>query len=1044
VFADLAGYTALTEQRDPEDVEALLTLIKREATRVVERFGGTVNQFVGDEVMALFGVPVARRDDPVRAVAAALELHAAVRELVRNTEIGQGLAMHTGICTGLVITRRSDSRAGTWSCTGDTVNTAARLRSAAEADEVLVDSQTWRQLGEAVEGDPLPPRTLRGKERSVGTYRVRALQSVSVGNAPLVGREEELQQFASWGSVCLDRRRGRVVIVRGDPGVGKSRLVAEFLQRAIKSGFSTHAAAVLDFGAETGRDAVRSLARSVVGLNALANEADRLLALQECSSAYGLASEAQIALADLLDIAPDSLFIDADQMSRASSGFAAVDALSELVRRRSSEQALVLCVEDIHWADAWTLERLASLASLSGSLPVLLMLTTRFAGDPTTGIWRTELHGAPVVSIDIGPLAEADALKLATGASSMPAAVIRSCVRRAEGNPLFLLQLLANADEVAQAQLPGSVQALVQMRMDRLAASDKAAMQAAAVLGQRFPIEGLRHLIEQPDYDCGVLVDQFLVRPDGAEYLFCHALIRDGAYASMLNSRRRVLHSRAAGWLEVRDPTLAAEHSERAGDPGAALAFLRAARASASQQRYQTAIALVDRGLALAVTDHHRVALLIGRGDLVLALGHASEALGSAQQALAIASLPAERAQCLIAVAAGMRVNERITDGLAALDEAESIVSEAGLQHQAARLHHLRGNLLFPLARAEECRHEHELALAAASSAGSSELEAAALGGLADAAYLTGRMRTACQQFKAVVQLAKDRRLTEVRSANLPMVAWTAYHFLEWEQADEAAGETLRRAFWDYLPRQELLARAYCAWFAALVSADYFIAEQMAFKCQQLIEPLGAKRFEAQMRGLAAVCAWRSGERERPVKQARIALELCKAHGMGYVGAWVIAVCGLVDPDPAARRRWLAEAEAELQRGSVSHNHIWVREMQIEAFLDLQDWDAVDAACGRLSVYTASEPLPLSDLRIERGRVLARHGRGERSAGLVEALTDLRMRLATAMVLADLPAVERALLGKQRASVEPTAHEMSDGISGGARRSRLGRWPRGA
>jgi class 3 adenylate cyclase len=142
VFSDLAGYTALTERRDPEDVEALLTLIKREATRVVERHGGTVNQFVGDEVMALFGVPVARRDDPARAVAAALELHATVREVVRGSHIGEGLAMHTGICTGLVIIRRSDSRAGTWVCTGDTVNVGARLRSVAEADEVLVDSAT--------------------------------------------------------------------------------------------------------------------------------------------------------------------------------------------------------------------------------------------------------------------------------------------------------------------------------------------------------------------------------------------------------------------------------------------------------------------------------------------------------------------------------------------------------------------------------------------------------------------------------------------------------------------------------------------------------------------------------------------------------------------------------------------------------------------------------------------------------------------------------------------------------------------------------------
>jgi tetratricopeptide (TPR) repeat protein len=556
-------------------------------------------------------------------------------------------------------------------------------------------------------------------------------------------------------------------------------------------------------------------------------------------------------------------------------------------------------------------------------------------------------------------------------------------------------------------------------------------MQAAAVLGQRFSLDALRHLIEQPDYDCGVLIDQFLVRRDGAEFLFCHALIRDGAYASLLNSRRRTLHSRAASWLEMRDPTLAAEHSERAEDPGAALAFLRAAQAARSQQRHSAALALVDRGLALAGSNETRFPLLVGRAEVLLQFGHSSDALACAQQALAIAASPGERARALVAVAAGMRLTERIHDALAALDEAEPIMSDPDRDLQAARLNHLRGNLLFPLARAEDCLREHEFALDAARRAGASELEASALGGIADASYLRGRMRTACEQFEACAKLAKDRRLAEVRSAALPMVSWTAYHLLEPDKADDAAYETCRRAWWEHLPRAELVARAYIAWTAALVSADYFIAEQMAFKCQQLIEKLGAKRFESQMRALAAVCAWRTGERERPVAQAQIALELCKAHGMGYIGAWVTAVRGLVDPDPAARRRWLADAESELVRGSVSHNHIWVRELEIDAFLDLQDWDAVEAACERLMAYTASQPLPLTDLRIARGKALARHGRGEHSTSLGADLSELRTRLAAGKVVADLPAVERALAEQHASPVELTTPGRKSGIPRG-------------
>jgi len=350
------------------------------------------------------------------------------------------------------------------------------------------------------------------------------------------------------------------------------------------------------------------------------------------------------------------------------------------------------------------------------------------------------------------------------------------------------------------------------------------------------------------------------------------------------------------------------------------------------------------------------------------------------------------------------------------------MLRETGQLAETARLHHLRGNLLFALARADDCARQHGLALDAARRASAPELEVAALGGLADATYLHGRMRTACAQFKAAVDLATQRNLGDARFANLPMVAWTAYHLLEWEEADEAAYVTLKAGWRHPRPRADLVARSYYAWVDCLVSANYLVAEQSAFKCQELIETLGAKRFEAQMRGVAAVCAWRTGERDRPVEQARIALELCRSHGMGYVGPWVMAVCGLVDPDPDARRRWLDDAEAELARGGAGHNHIWVREMAIETFLDLGAWDAVDAACERLRSFTATEPLPLPDLRIARGKALARHGRGERSAGLITDLAALRDRVAAAKVMADLPALQRALAEQREEPFEPRPH----------------------
>jgi class 3 adenylate cyclase/tetratricopeptide (TPR) repeat protein len=1010
VFADLAGYTALAERHDPEVVEALLARIKAAAISVIGRHGGTVNQFVGDEVMALFGVPVARRDDARHAVAAALDLHASVRAVLAAERHGEALALHTGISTGLVVVRRSDARAGAWTCTGDTVNVAARLRSLAGAGDVLVAPETWRQVAEAYEGEALAPVELKGKERPLTPHRVRAARAVPLGDGPVVGRDEELQQFSALAAACLERRRGRVVLVRGDPGVGKSRLVHEFLHRASAAGFAAHASAVLDFGAETGRDAVRSLARSLVGLPPQADEAHRRAGAERIAAQDGLEPEARLLLRDLLDVAPGTeLQALSDAMSTRAREQGSIESLCELVRGRCAERPLALAVEDIHWADGWTLERIAALGNLAARHAVLLILTTRFAGDPTTGAWRTSLHGAPMVAIDLGPLDEADALRLASTASTMPQEVIRSCVARAEGNALFLLQLLVNAGEVAQAQLPGSIQALVQARMDRLAPADKAAVQAAAVLGQRYAPDALRHLLEQPAYDCGVLVEQFLVRRDGPELMFCHALIRDGAYASLLHARRRTLHARAATWFESTDPALAAEHYERAGHPDAPRAYLRAAEAAMTQQRPTAALALVERGIELAATRDTRVALLMARARLLVELGRAGEAVEAGRAALAIAQGAAERAQALVVMASGMRLNDRIGEGITALDEAEPLAREAGLRTELARLHHLRGNLLFPLGRTDECLRAHQCALEEARAAGSLELETAALGGLGDAHYLHGRMRTACDQFRACVALARAQRFGRLEVANLPMVGWTRQHLLEVGPALETAQEAIEMAGRAEQPRARLLALSLYLFVTGLIMCDSERAERAVAQAQQLFERLGARRFEAQARGVVAVMAWRTGDRPRAREQARLALETCRAHGMAHTGSWVLAVCGLVDPDPDARRRCLAEAEAELARGAVAHNHLTVRELQIEVSLDLGDWDEVDAACERLRAYTSAEPLPLWELRVARGRALARHGRGERDPELATLLARLREEAAASQVAADLPALDRAL-----------------------------------
>ncbi len=1009
MFSDLSGYTALNEAIDPEEVEAIMGRIKAEATAVIARHGGTVNQFVGDEIMALFGLPLARRDDPRRAVAAALELHRVVDALAAG--LGRALAMHSGINTGLVVARRSDTRAGDYALTGDAVNVAARLRSLAAPGEIVVSAETWQQVSDFFDGEAGVAVEVKGKERPLVPYRVRGERDAPASAAgSLVGRGEELREFGALAQACAERHRSRVIVVRGDPGVGKSRLVAEFVRSAEALGFASHTASVLDFGAETGRDAMRTLARSLLGVPATSDEASRREAIARAATTRSMADDRRLFFHDLRVVPPPAeLRALATAMSTAARQSGSLHALCELATHASAVSPVILIVEDIHWADGWTLERLAALALLAAKQPLLLVMTTRFAGDPTAGAWRATLHGAPLLAIDLGPLSDDDALRLAAQASSMASALVRSCVERAEGNPLFLLQLLLNAGEAAQASLPGSIQALVHTRMDRLAAGDKLALQAAAVLGQRYTVEALRHLIESPNYDGQPLVEHFLVRPDAGELLFCHALIRDGAYASLLHKRRRLLHARAAEWFAPRDRVLAAEHFERADDPRAAGAYLAAGEAVALQFRPQVALALVERGLALAAERETRFALLMARGHLLVELGRSGDAIEASRAALGAADSDGERARALIAIAAGMRLNDRIAEGLATLAEAERLTTGATPALELSRLHHLRGNLLFPLGRHAECQREHGLAREHARAAGSLEAEAAALGGLGDGYYLQGRMRSANQQFRECVALAREHGFGRLEVANLSMVGWSGMHLGHIGESVAVGHEAIGLAVRASLPRAEIMARTLVRWTEGMIRGRLDAADEQADATLQLIRSLGARRFEAQALGLSAMFAMRRGDRAGAQEIARGALAICREHGMGHIGPWLYGVSALVETDRQARLDLLQEGEKQLALGSVSHNHLQLRELAIEALLEIGDWDGVVANCERIRAYTTAEPLPMCDFVMARGLALVRFGRGERSAALHDSLLGLKAQAELAELNTFVPAIGAAL-----------------------------------
>jgi tetratricopeptide (TPR) repeat protein len=286
--------------------------------------------------------------------------------------------------------------------------------------------------------------------------------------------------------------------------------------------------------------------------------------------------------------------------------------------------------------------------------------------------------------------------------------------------------------------------------MDRLLPQDKAALQAAAIGGQRFSFDLVRALARNPGLTPDTLLRQQMIRPDGAEFLFAHALVRDGVYSSLTHERRRALHRAAADWHENRDAVLRAEHLERAGDAGAAEAYRAAALAQAIDFHYDRALALAEHGRAIATTPADRFGLDALRGEYLREAGRAADSLAAFEQALTEAACPRDQCRAHIGIAAADRILSRLESALAALAAAEPLAQAADLAIERAQIHYYRGSILFAQGDAERCLAEHRAALAAAEAADSPEWRARASSGigtrctrLAGCARRSPRSRTA-------------------------------------------------------------------------------------------------------------------------------------------------------------------------------------------------------------------------------------------------------------------------------------------------------------
>jgi class 3 adenylate cyclase/tetratricopeptide (TPR) repeat protein len=1008
LFADLAGYTALARELDAEELHDLLDGFFAVADRLIEECGGTIDKHIGDCVMGVFGAPVAHGNDAERAVHAALAIRDAMPAV--SARAARPVAVHIGVASGQVVASGTGGAGHrTYTVTGDSVNLASRLTGLAAPGEVLVSDAVHHAMAERLECDEVGALEVKGIAEPVRAWRLLGLRSPA-RPAPraLVGRQAEVRQFEAALAACRGSGRGQALYVRGEAGIGKTRLVEEFARLAAEQGLACHVGLVLDFGAGTGRDAIRSLVRSILGVGSGTDAAAAVGAATRALDAGLVAREDAVFLHDLLDLPqPKEQRALYDAMDNAARKQGKRRAVARLVERVSRERPLFLVVEDLHWAEDLVLAQLARLAATAAECPSLLVMTSRAEGDPLDAAWRARLGATPLTTVDLGPLRPDDARALAGTFLRTNAAFADRCVARAAGNPLFLEQLLRHAEENAEAGVPSSVQNLVQARLDRLDPEDKQALQAASVLGQRFAPDALCHLLGRSGYDPARLVRQFLARPQGAELLFAHALIREAVYDSLLRSRQRELHLRSAGWYRGRDPVLCAEHLDRAQDPEAPRAYLAAARTQAAEYRQELALRLVERGLALATERNDRFTLTCYRGQVLHDLGAMADARSAYEAALALADDDAERGQVWLGLAAVKRVTEDIQGALADLVRAQAV----GLLSDAdqARAHLLRGNLCFPKGDIQGCLENHGKALEIARQAGATELEAAALGGLGDADYVRGRMISAHARFSECVTVCRGHGFGRIEVANAPMVGITRFYGqndVRGALADAlAAAEAACRVGYR---RGEMLAHLIAAEMhanlGALAEAKARIAEAEA-----LTQRLGARRFESLYLNCHAKVLRAEGRRAEALGLLERSLAISRETALGFSGPCVLGALALTTDAPDVRREALAEGELLLRGGSVAHNHFRFYRDAIDATMRAGEWDEAERLAAALEDFTRAEPLPWTAFYIARARALVAWGRGQKNDTTKARLERLAGEAQHAGLHLALPALEAAL-----------------------------------
>ncbi|HEX3561408.1 MAG TPA: adenylate/guanylate cyclase domain-containing protein, partial [Solirubrobacterales bacterium] len=602
LFADLSGYTAAAERMDPEAVKALVDRTLRLLGQEIERFGGSIDKFIGDNVMGVFGAPVAHEDDPERAVRAGIAMQAAMEGANRQSreKYGVGFSLRVGINSGEVMAGAVGDR---YTVMGDAVNVAARLQAAGRPESVTVGESTYRASKEAISYERLEPLTLKGKEHPVPAWEATGVlteprRGPARAQTPLIGREEEAGLLTSLVERVENEGRPHLVTVIGQAGVGKSRLLRELMSNlaesdeppTIRRGQCPPYGAGIAYWAlaEVLNDEfeIRDTDAPDAAWEKLRSSVTELMS-ELGDEGAGERNAALLAIPLGLEAPEDLQLTEPDPQRMREALFSAARAVVEGIARR---RPLVLAIDDIHWADEGMLDLIDHLTRWVRA-PLLLICLTRDELLERRPGWGGGRRNATTISLE--PLTEGETRELV--AALMPSTengtgdVVPQVAERSGGNPLFaeeMVNRLLEEETVEAETLPSTVQSLLAARLDSLDRLERRLLQSASVVGQTFWEGALVPTAAEEGLDLGQtlanLEEKDLLAPSPGsrlagerEYAFKHVLIRDVAYSMLPKSVRCRKHVEVAEFIRDRAGErsdgvigLIAEHFARAAALG--------------------------------------------------------------------------------------------------------------------------------------------------------------------------------------------------------------------------------------------------------------------------------------------------------------------------------------------------------------------------------------------------------------------------------------------------------------------------------------------